>query len=171
MGMTNIMVADGKDIWMVNGQTGKKKLNSESEAGENPSPFSWVDNINEKDVKATEETAEGRKCFVLYGTDKKNNKARWFIDKPSLVLLKYEGVNAGKDVLLKNSDFKTFKGYELPYKMEYQSNGKTIMTGVVKSVEVNKGVNDVIFNVDSIRQEELGKMDMQKMMEMMQKKK
>ena len=168
MGMKTIVVNNGTEIWMVGAQQGKKKLNDENEAGQ--TPFGWADNMKAESLKLTEETVNDKKCFVLDGQDKKGNQGKWFIDKASLALVKYETKQNGKNMVLMNSDFKKVKGeIEMPYKMEFTTDGKPTMTSVIKSIELDKGVKDEIFNVDSIKQEELGKMDMEQMMKMMKR--
>ena len=171
MGMKTIVINDGKDIWMIGAQQGKRKLNDESEAGGNQSAFDWVEDLRAEGAKVTEADVNGKKCYALEGKGKQGNEGKWFVDKTSLSLLKYEGKVKGNMVVIVNSDFKKIKGeFEMPYKMESTMDGKPLMISVVKSVEFNKGVDDGIFNIDSVKQEDLGKMDMEMMMKMMKKK-
>jgi outer membrane lipoprotein-sorting protein len=87
------------------------------------------------------------------------------------VLVKYEGVVSGKNMVLVNSEFKKVNGdLEMPYKMVMTADGKPMMTSTVKSIEVNKGLDDKLFDIESAKKEDLGKMDMDAMMKMMQKK-
>jgi len=168
MGMKTIVVNNGSEIWMVSAQQGKKKMNSESEGGQ--TPFGQADNIKEDGLKVSEGTVNDKKCFILEGQDNQNNQCKWYFDSASFALLKYETKMNGQNMVLVNSGFKKVKGdIEMPSKMEFTTDGKLTMSGVVKSIEFNKGIKDEIFDVDSIKQEELGKMDMEMMMKMMKK--
>ena len=170
MGMKTVMINDGKDIWMMNTQQGKRKVSSETEAG-GQSPFGWSDSIQNDGAKVSDTEVNGKKCYAVEGLDKQKNKGTWYVDKSTLSLLKYEGNHNGKVFVLINSDFKKVSGdFEMPYKMDVTNDGKQVMTNLVKSVEFNKGVDDSMFNIDSVKQEDLGKMDMNMMMKMMKKK-
>lgn len=168
MGMKNIVVNNGTEIWMVGAQQGKKKLSNENEAGQ--TPFGWADNIKEEGLKYSEGTVNDKKCYILEGQDKQGNPGKWYFDQASLSLVKFETKMNGKDSVLINSDFKKVKGdIVMPYKMEFSTDGKPVMVSVIKSITFDKGISDEVFNVDSIKQEELGKMDMNMMMKMMKK--
>ena len=74
-----------------------------------------------------------------------------------------------KQVLLylkeKTFDFRKVKGdWELPYKTEMYGNNELMSTTLVKSVEINKGLSDDLFNPDKVK---IKGFNMQEMMKKM----
>jgi len=69
------------------------------------------------------------------------------------MLVKGEGTGAqGKTAAWLNSDFNKIKGdWEIPYKTEMYVDGEIMSTSTVKSVKINEGLSDDLFNPNEVK--------------------
>jgi len=162
-GMENVIIYDGKDTWMISSFMGKKKLSGGKEK-EYQAQRDWWDQVSEKASIVGSEAVSGRDCYVVEVKDPQNAPfTKIWVDKKSLNLIKGETKNPqGETSLWIYSDFRKIKGdLEMPYKMEMFLNGKLSSTSVVKSVEINKGLADDLFDPEKVQ---VKGFDLQKMM-------
>jgi hypothetical protein len=75
------------------------------------------------------------------------------MDKKNLYMVKSEGEGTdGEIILMVNSDFRKVKGdWEMPYKTEMYGDNELMFTLLVKSIEINKGVSDDLFDPDKVK--------------------
>ncbi len=168
--MKTIVIYDGKDTWMISSFTGKKKLSSEEEK-QYQKEKNWWELISEKAKIVGTEKVDKRECYVVeIAEDEEYPFTKLWLDKRNLVLIKGEGGGMeGEIILLINSDFKKIKGdWEMPYKTEMYADGKLMSTSLVKSLEINQGLSEDLFDPDKVKikgvnmQEMMRKMMLQK---------
>jgi outer membrane lipoprotein-sorting protein len=162
-GMETVIIYDGRDTWMVSGFTGKKKLSGGQEK-QYQAQRDWWDQVSEKASIVGSETVSGRDCYVVDVNDpQKSSFTKMWVDKKSLNLIKGEMKNPkGETSSWVSSDFRKVKGdLEMPYKTEMFQNGKLMSAAVVKSVEINKGLADDLFDPEKVQ---VKGFDFQKMM-------
>ncbi|MEA1939887.1 MAG: hypothetical protein U9N03_04390, partial [Candidatus Caldatribacteriota bacterium] len=91
---------------------------------------------------------------------------RIWVDKDKLFLVQAEGDSSdGNKVRTTFSDFRKVKGsWELPYAIEVFINGEQTMTVLTKSLKINQGLSDDLFDIDKV---EVSGPNMQEMMQNM----
>ncbi len=151
--MKTIVIYDGKDMWMISSFTGKKKKLSGEHKKQYQRERNWWKLISEKAKIVGTEKVGKRLCYVVEMEDKEYPFTRLWLDKTSLVLVKGESKGKeGETILLINSDFKKIKGdWERPYKTEVYSDGKLMSTSLVKSMKINKGLSDELFDPNKVK--------------------
>ena len=156
--MKTIIIYDGKNIWMISSFTGKKKKLSGEDEKQYQRERNWWKLISEKAKIVGTEKVGKRECYVMKIEDKEYPFTRLWLDKRNLVLVKGESKGReGETILLINSDFKKIKGdWEMPYKTEIYGDGKLISTSLVKSLKINKGVSDDLFDPNKVKIEKKG---------------
>lgn len=164
--METFVVNDGSDIWMISPFMGKKKLSSK-EGGQYQIQENWWESISDKAEIVGDEDVSGRRCYVL--TVKEGSKSpftKMWLEKKNLVLIKAENKRSGtENIMWVNSDFRKIKGdWEMPYKTEMYMDGKLTSTAVVKSLEINKGLQEDLFDPNKI---EVKGFNMEEMMKKM----
>ncbi len=162
-GMETVIIYDGRDTWMVSGFTGKKKLSGGQEK-QYQAQRDWWDQVSEKASIVGSETVSGRDCYVVDVNDpQKSSFTKMWVDKKSLNLIKGEMKNPqGETSAWISSDFRKVKGdLEMPFKTEMFQNGKLMSAAVVKSVEINQGLADDLFDPEKVQ---VKGFDFQKMM-------
>ena len=105
--------------------------------------------IDEKGKIIGSKKVAGRNCFLVEFEDEENSPFnRIWLDKKSLVLVKAEGkMPEGQTMQWINSDFRKIKGgWEYAYKTEVYVDGQLLFRTMVKSLELNKGLSDDLFN-------------------------
>ena len=169
--METVIIYDGEDLWMISSFSGKKKL-SDEEAHEYQTERNWWDLISEKAKIVGTEKVDKRECYVVETKEEKEFPfTRIWLDKKSLDLIKGERKQPKEETMLwVHSDFKKVKGdWEVPYKTEIYTGEKLVSTFLVKSLEINKGLSDDLFDPNKVKAK---KFDMQEMMKkMMQEEK
>lgn len=169
--METVIIYDGEDLWMISSFLGKKKL-SDEEAHEYQTERNWWDLISEKAKIVGTEKVDKRECYVVETKEEKEFPfTRIWLDKKSLDLIKGERKQPKEETMLwVHSDFKKVKGdWEMPYKTEIYTGEKLVSTSLVKSLEINKGLSDDLFDPDKVK---VKGFDMQEMMKkMMQEEK
>jgi len=165
--MVSIILYDGKNIYMFAPFMGKKTLSGEEEK-QYQKEKNWWDWLSERAKVVGTEKINGRECYVIEVRDEKEVLlTKMWLDKKTLSFIKSEtAVEKGKKVLSISSDFRKIKGdWEMPYKFETFEDSKLLTSSIIKSVAINKGLSDDLFNPDKV---EVKGFDMQEMMKMMQ---
>jgi len=166
MALTQIIIYDGKDTWMISSFLGKQKLPYE-EGKEYQMGMDWWEFISEKTkVVGTEKVGE-RECYVVdVEEEEEPSFTRLWLDKENLALIKGESKEPeGETMVWIYSDFRKIKGdFEIPYKTEMYVDGKLMGTLLIKSLEINKGLSDDLFDPDKV---EVKGFNMEEMMKKM----
>jgi outer membrane lipoprotein-sorting protein len=169
-GMKTIVIGDGTNAWIVNPMMGKSKIPAEEGA-----KYRGQWNCSDYQPAAAEivgsEKIGGRDCWVLSVLDKSSDFAKLWIDQKSFLLMKMEGKpQEGVVSVILPSDYRKVSGdFEMPFRTEMYSGKDLISTVVVKSIAVNKGVADDLFDPDKVKAS--SGPDMKDVMEQMQKMK
>lgn len=144
-----VTIHDGKDTWMISPFTGKQKI-SDLGGSQPQAERNWWGFLSENSTIVGSEEIGGRDCYVISaGGDAPFDKL--WLDKKALVLVKAEFSGAGGTMLLVYSDFKRIKGdWEMPYRTEMYSGGKLFSTSITKSIEINKGLPDDLFDSNKV---------------------
>ena len=168
-GMTTIVIGDGTNAWIVNPMMGKSQIPAE-EGAKYRGQWSCSDYVPVAAEIIGSEKIGGRDCYVLSVLDASSDYAKLWIDQNGFHLLKMEGKpQEGVASVIVLSDYRKVSGdFEMPYRTEMYSGKELISTGVVKSVEVNKGLSDELFDPDKIK---VSGPDMKGMMDQMEKMK
>ncbi|MHA1507015.1 MAG: outer membrane lipoprotein-sorting protein [Candidatus Asgardarchaeia archaeon] len=166
MALTNVIIYDGKNSWMISPFMGKQKLPYE-EGKEYQMGMDWWEFISEKTkVIGTEKIGE-RECYVVDAEEEEElSFTRLWLDKENLALIKGESKEPeGETTVWIYSDFRKIKGnFEMPYKMEMYTDGKLMGILFIKSLEINKGLSDDLFDPDKVK---IKGFDMEEMMKKM----
>jgi outer membrane lipoprotein-sorting protein len=168
-GMTTIVIGDGTNAWIVNPMMGKSQIPAE-EGAKYRGQWSCSDYVPAAAEIIGSEKIGGRDCYVLSVLDASSDYAKLWIDQNGFHLLKMEGKpQEGVASVIVLSDYRKVSGdFEMPFRTEMYSGKDLISTVVVKSVEVNKGLSDDLFDPDKV---EASGSDMKDMMEQMEKMK
>ena len=152
-GMETIIIYDGKDTWMISSFQGKKKLSGE-EKKQYERERNWWELVSEKAKIVGTEKVDKRECYVVEMEGGKESPfTRLWLDKKNLDLTKAESKwPKGETMVLIHSDFRKIKGdWEMPYKREIYMDGELMSTFLVKSIEINKGLSDDLFDPDKVK--------------------
>jgi outer membrane lipoprotein-sorting protein len=168
-GMTTIVISDGTSAWIVNPMMGKSQIPAE-EGAKYRGQWSCSDYVPVAAEIIGSEKIGGRDCYVLSVLDESSDYAKLWIDQKSFILIKMEGKpQEGVASVILLSDYRKVSGdFEMPFRTEMYSGKDLISTVVVKSVEVNKGLSDDLFDPDKV---EASGSDMKDMMDQMKKMK
>ena len=165
--MLVVVIFDGQDTWMISSFAGKKKLTTEQaeEQMQYQTGMNWWRSISDKAKYIGIERINNRECYVLEieaGGDSLYSKI--WVDKNNLFLVQTEGKNdSGETMRMIFSDFRKIKdNWELAYKTEGFMDEVQTMTVLTKSLEINKGLSDDLFDVDKV---EVSGPNMQEMMQ------
>lgn len=166
-GMKTIVVGDDKSAWIINPMMGKSQIPAD-EAANYRAKWSCTDYMPVAAEIVGSEKVGGRDCYVLSVLDASSDYAKLWVDQKSFQLMKMEGKpQEGVASVILLSDYRKVSGdFEMPYRTEMYSGKELISTGVVKSVQVNKGLSDDLFDADKI---EVSGPDMKGMMDQMKK--
>ncbi|OQX56552.1 MAG: hypothetical protein B5M53_00805 [Candidatus Cloacimonas sp. 4484_209] len=165
--MKTIIIYDGKDTWSISPTGGKKKLSDENDKQYKMEGKWWKWLESGKIIG--EQKYNGRTCYVVQ-FEKKDDipfSKGWF-DKEKLYAMKFEFKKTEKGDSLAEiafSDYRTvIKDIEMPYKTEFSINGKNKFAYDVKSIKVNTGLSDDLFDPDKVEGGSMQEM-MKKMMQ------
>ena len=163
--MKIVVIDDGKKTWMISPMTGKMEL-PEDEADTYQNQWSCDDYLPADAEVTGNETISGRDCLVLVVKDAASPYSKLWVDKKTLDPVKTEmKPKDGKTVTAIFSDYKKLSDdWEFPYKTEMYQDKTLISTMIVKSIEINKGVSDDLFNAEKIEAKGPNMMDMMKKM-------
>jgi outer membrane lipoprotein-sorting protein len=169
--MTNIIIFDGKDLWTINQFTGKKKLPADANVSAK-GQISWWEDLPKNGKIIGSEKVGDRDCYIVetWDEDNKDNKIKGWVDKTALLLVQME-FQGGKDETFKvvNSNFKKVKKWEMPYTIEVFTGGKLMTTTTIKTLNINEGLSDDLFDADKVSVETKGVPGMPDMKDMMKK--
>jgi outer membrane lipoprotein-sorting protein len=175
--MTNIMIFDGKDLWSVNQFAGKTKIQADADAAKGDQMSWWKDMPENGKIIGSEKVA-GKDCYVVEAWDidtssvttGEKNKIKGWIEKGTLLLIQSEFKGA-KDETFKavNSNFQKVKNWELPYTTEIYAGGELMTKNTIKTLKINQGLSDDLFNADKVKVEGKGMPGMPNMKDMMKK--
>lgn len=164
--MKNIVIYDGRDTWIVSPFAGKKKVPRGEEKQYN-TERDWREFLSERAEIIGTEQVDRQECYVvLTETDDEHPFTKLWLDKKSLLLRRAEGDGPqGRTMRCEYSDFRRIiDDLEIPYRSEVYIGGELVFTHVVKSLDINTGLSDSLFDPDRIEIEES---DMQKMIQKM----
>jgi len=152
-GMETVVIYDGKDTWMISPFLGKKKLSGEEEK-QYQKERDWWKLVSEKaKIVGTEKVGE-RECYVVQMEEEKEFPfTRLWLDKKNLDLTKGESKRRkGETIVWIHSDFRKIKGdWKMPYKTEIYADGKLMSTSLVKTLEINQGLSDDLFDPAKVK--------------------
>jgi len=173
--MTNIMIFDGKDLWSINQFAGKTKIEADADAAKGDQLSWWKDMPENGEIIGSEKVGD-RDCYVVETWDidtssvtgKGENKIKGWIEKETLLLIQSEFKGA-KDETFKtvNSNFQKVKNWELPYTTEIYVGEELISKTTIKSIKINQGLSDDLFDADKVKMESKGMPGMPNMNNMM----
>jgi outer membrane lipoprotein-sorting protein len=165
-GMTMTVIGDGKEYWMVSSMMGKQQLPRE-EADKYATPWKCGEYIPQSGKIVGSETVNGRDCHVVVAMEVTTEVAKIWLDKETLDLLKVEANKEGEDhTVMFFKDFRKVHGdLRYPYMSEIYQGEKLISTITVKTVEVNKGLADTLFDPDKVEVKGPNMQDMIKKMQ------
>ena len=173
--METVAVYDGKEAWMVTPFTGKQKLPPDQIEQMDAANVWWTKALDGATL-AGSETVDGHDCWVIEAAPAKAGEpgehgrfTKLWLDKKSLNQVRAEAEGPqGRPVVMKFSDFRDLKpGYEIPYKTQSYIGDQMVSEMTVKSVEIDKGLADDLFDPNQL-QAPVGP-SMEDMMKMMQK--
>jgi outer membrane lipoprotein-sorting protein len=163
-GMKTIIIDDGTAVWIVNPAMGKSQM-PPSEGRKYRGQWYCSEYIPALAEIEGSETVGGRDCWILLVKDEDADYSRIWIDKETLVLVKLESKpEEGEPTTALFSDYRKIAGdHELPHKTEIYAGPDLISTIVVRSVTVNTGLSDDLFDADAASSEAPAKLqDMMK---------
>lgn len=150
-GEKSIMINDGKKSWSFSPMMGKVAIPDVGEGDDTRTPQSVKD--------LGKETVSGiacRKIEVMYTYGEK--EILWISEKDS-VLVKEENGDAEDKTVIVYSDFKTVSGYPMAHLIKTYENGQLTDTVRVTSLDINKRIDDTLFNPDLVKGYGSGKSD------------
>jgi outer membrane lipoprotein-sorting protein len=165
-GMETVVIYDGKDSWLVSSFLGKQKL-SANEGRQYQTETNFWDSLPETGELMGDERVGNHECYVVHFKDAEDLLFRkiW-LDKEKLFLVKGESQGAPDEAMKWiYSDFKPIRDdWELPYRTETYVNGQLMSVSTVKSIEVNTGLSEKLFNPDEVKLDGLNMQEMLKRM-------
>ena len=170
--MQTIIIYDGNDAWMISPLTGKQKV-SDEDAKQYRAENKWweINSIMAKIVRS--EKVDERDCYVI--EIKEHEQARFskiWVDKEKLHLIMAENKRSREEWTISVfSDFRNIGGdREMPYKTEmYIRSHRPKIIILVKSVEINKGLSDDLFDADKVKVKSFDVLMQEHAQEMMKK--
>ena len=165
-GMTMVVIGDGEQYWMVSSMMGKQQLPAE-EVDKYKTPWRCGEYVPRNGQIVGSETVNGRDCHVVVAMEVTFDMAKIWLDKETLDLLKVEAKPEDEDhTVMFFKDYRTVLGdLRYPYTTEIHQKGELISTINVKTVEVNKGIADTLFDPDKVEVKGPSMQDMIKKMQ------
>ncbi len=166
--ISSIVIYDGEDMWISMPFVGKQKIEDYSDADEYNSIMDmfWWNKFGEKATITGSEKIDGRDCHILKFTelgDDYNGFEKVWVDKSEYTIKKAVSYNDEGYMLFK--DYRdVYKGYKLPYKTEFYSDGNKDLEIEMISILINKGIADDMFDIDKVEVDNSGMEDMLKNM-------
>ncbi|MBU1168296.1 MAG: outer membrane lipoprotein-sorting protein [Proteobacteria bacterium] len=142
-GDKSIMINDGKTMWSFSPMMGKVTTPSDSMEGETRAP--------EKVKALGKETVSGVSCWkieVVYPYDEK--ETLWISEKDAILIKEERGDEEGQTTVV-YSDIKTVKGFPIAHLITTSEDGQVTDTVRITSLEVNKKIDDTLFNPDLVK--------------------
>lgn len=167
-GMTTIIIHNGKDTWIISSLAGKKKLSDEESKQYQKEGVSCCTRMFENAKIVGTEKIGKRECYIVQPEEEgETSYTKIWLDKKNFYMVKSESKGTdGEIILMVNSDFRKVKGdWEMPYKTEMYGDNELMFTLLVKSIEINKGLSDDLFDPDNV---EIKGFNMQEMMQQLE---
>jgi len=152
--MKTMVINDGTNVWIIAPMMGKSQVPSD-EGAKYRGQWTCSDYIPVDAEIIGSEKVGGRDCYVLAVLDKSSDFAKLWIDRKNYALLKIEGKKTDDETMVVLfSDFRKVPGgIEMAYKAEMYSDKDLISTVIMKSVEINTGLADDLFDADNVKAE------------------
>jgi outer membrane lipoprotein-sorting protein len=163
--LTTIVIGNGSDAWVIAPMVGTSKIPLE-EGRKYRGEWMCSDYLPIDAEIVGSDTAGGRACYVLSVLDAGSDIARLWLDRKSYALVKLQGKpSEGETMTAIFSDFETVPGLgELPHRSDVYSGPDLISTVIVKSIEVNTGLSDDLFDAEKVKVKGGGAVEMLKKM-------
>jgi outer membrane lipoprotein-sorting protein len=162
-GMKSVIINDGADAWMISPMTGKQKLPPEQARQQQITRDCWGFTPANSRITGSD-TLAGHECWLVEFTEDSVTHTL-YLDKNSLLVRGGLATEGGVTVRWQLSDFrKVLDGYEHPYRIEVFDGSQLLSTMTVKSVTVNTGLSDALFDASK---EEVPPNNMEEMMRKM----
>lgn len=167
-GMQMVVINDGQDVWMINPFMGKQKLPSEKRK-DYERQEDWWSWLSDKGKIVGSGKFDGRDCYIVQFEIKDAPFTKIWLEEKDLIVVKaeFEGEKGHNGVITFSDYHKIMDKWGFPYKMEVYIDDNLQSTMDTKSVEVNQGLSDDLFNPDKVEV----KGNMQEMMKQMMKEK
>jgi outer membrane lipoprotein-sorting protein len=150
--MTNVVLYDGRDAWMISPMFVKSKLSKEETRQFESQTSWWWNSLGPKAVLHGTETVEGKDCYLIDNTnDRSALIKRLWIDKNTFHLLQSEvwGNGGAKEAtIMVFTDYrKVDNSPDMPFNIRVFSRGILLSVTTIKEVVVNTGLPDSLFSV------------------------
>jgi outer membrane lipoprotein-sorting protein len=156
---TTTIISDGASQWLI-------VNNMKMKQGQIPDKARAVKQYNDELTKNSDkfnvvrsETLNGRNCYVVESIvarkDGKNEKFLMWLDKENALTYQVIAYDASGKEMMKvvTSDYRTVvNNLKAPFKTEIYTGDKLMSKTVVKSMKVNKGLNDILFDVSGYKE-------------------
>jgi len=159
--MKTVVVFDGKETWMTNPMTGKKKLTG-AEAKEKSPEGHWTDSLKGRLSLLGKEMVGDRNAWVFDVKQDDNSKeqsalSKLWVDTKNYWMLKAITKTAGTVMESQMSDFRKVKGdYSMPFKQKIFADGVLQATSLIKSIKTNTGLSDDLFDASKLESKGAG---------------
>lgn len=160
--MKTIVIYDGKDTWLISPFMGKKKLPAEQGIGYKRQEDWWLW-LSENGKLIGSESVDGQDCYLVSLNVEEAPFNKIWVTKKEFAVIKAEFKDEKKTGVIRFSDYKKLEGFDYPYQIDIYIDGKLQSSMTIKSVKVNSGLSDDLFDPD--------KVEMPSMQEMMQQMK
>jgi len=165
--MESTIIYDGNNAWMIMPFMGKVKV-PQAEAFKNQTGINWWEKVFGNADVVGEEEIDGKACYILKTRDKTKPPflSRLWVDKKDLVMVRAEMTGAkGATSQMRFSDFRRLEDdLKFPYYTETYMGNKLLSKVTVKSIEVNTGLSDNLFDPDTAAKNAPSMKDMMKQM-------
>lgn len=147
--MRTIVIDNGKDVWMFHSLTGKRKLTPEEAKDRGEFRECWDFTPENSTIVGSANVGE-KECYLVDMT-RDGVKHRLWLEKNTLQVIQGEAHDGDASVRWVLSDFRpVFDDYEYPHQIELFDGERTISTLTVKSITVNQGLSDDLFDPDKV---------------------
>lgn len=162
--MNTIIINDGVNAWMITPYTGKQKLDI-GQSSQYKEKSNWWAMIDPNAVITGTENVSGKTCYIIesHGSDRYPFAKIW-VDKDKYTLVKAETNSLNSTPMTSVlSNFKEIKaGWEIPHKIDVYQGGNLVSTSMVKSLEINNGLSDELFDASKVPAQEYNMQDYMK---------
>lgn len=163
-----VTLFDGENMWQITPIHGKKKMEQEKKEEHEKRTYSiyWWQFMEDEEVNyVKEEKVNERNCYHFKQTAEEGTIEMW-IDKNNLAPVKIIDKTEEEPTTLVFSDFKKInEDWEIPYVTEVFKNDEKTVEMKIKSVDLNKGISDDMFDADKVKIEKFNMMEMMKKMQ------
>ena len=150
-----IQVFDGQDTWSWAKGVKVKLTPDQAAAASQGAPASWTEPAPGSKIVG-EGKASGRDCWIVQGPDPSVNPAaaaspqRIWIDKKTFTYVQTESLASGKTIRAVFSDFRKVQGFEMPYRTDVLSDGRSTMIVQILRVATNQGLPEELFDPERL---------------------